>query len=261
MTTLYDAILQTAMFSGVCVSGVSSGGDESSPRFGATLIDVDRHENDNYFNAGTLFIQSGTFRGLSRRIEKYSLADKRFEFSPAFEGIIPAGVRYTAVNQSREMLVQAVNQALLHMGLYTAIDESMTGDSFAEYDLPDDISNIVKIDEMSTGGGFTPVKTWREYAGKLYLEAALSGGNPLRIYYNKLHDTVSQDGDIIDPAFHLTRIAWTATYFYELRRLQYKGTNDEKENALFINAQQQMLKQERIHLVRKTERSGNMARY
>lgn len=256
MTTLYDAILQTAMFSGVCVSGLSSADGTRTK-----LIDADRHEAEGYFNAGTLFVQSGTFRGLSRRIENYSLADKYFEFATDFEDIIPAGVRYTAVNQNREMLVQAVNQALLHMGLYTAIDESMTGDSFTEYDLPDNISNIVKIDEISIGGGFTPVKTWREYAGKLYLEAALSGSSPLRIYYNKLHDTVSQDSDIIDPAFHLTRIAWTATYFYELRRLQYKGTNDEKENALFINAQQQMLKQERIHLVRKTERSGNMARY
>ncbi len=260
MTTLYDAILQTAMFSGVCVSGVSTA-DPTGGKQATTLIDTDRHESDGYFDGGTLFIQSGTFRGLSRRIKKYNAADTLFEFEPALESIIPVGVRYTAVNQNREMLVQAVNQALLHMGLYTAIDESMTGDSFTEYDLPNNISNIVKIDEVSTGGGFTPVKTWREYAGKLYLEAALVGGNPLRIYYNKLHDTVSQDGDIIDPAFHLTRIAWTATYFYELRRLQYKGTNDEKENALFINAQQQMLKQERIHLVRKTERSGNMARY
>lgn len=256
MSTLYDAILQMAMFSGVCVSGVSTTDGTST-----TLIDTDRPENDNYFNAGTLFIQSGTFQGISKRIKNYNAADTVFEVDTSFEGVIPAGVRYTAVNQNREMLVQAVNQALLHMGLYTVVDESLTGHSFTEYELPDGVSDIVKIDEMQTETSFVPVKTWREYAGKLYLESALSGGNRLRLYYNRLHKTVSQDGDIIDPAFHLTRIAWTATYFYELRRLQYKGTNDEKENALFVNAQQQMLKQERVHLVRKVERSGNLARY
>lgn len=256
MTTLYDAILQTAMFSGVCVSGVSSANGTPDK-----LIDSARREQEGYFDGGTLFLQSGTFARTTRNIKKYSLADNSFEFTESLDNIVPAGTRYTAVNQNREMLVQAVNQALLHMGLYTVIDDSLTGSTSTEYILPDGVSDVVKIDELLTETSFSPVKTWREYAGRLYLEAPLVGGRNLRLFYNRLHDTVSQDGDDIDRAFHLTRIAWTATYFYELRRLQYKGTNDEKENALFINAQQQMLKQERIHLVRKTERPGNLARY
>ena len=43
MTTLYDAILQTAMFSGVCVSGVSTA-DPTGGKQATTLIDTDRHE-------------------------------------------------------------------------------------------------------------------------------------------------------------------------------------------------------------------------
>ena len=49
--------------------------------------------------------------------------------------------------------------------------------------------------------------------------------------------------------------------FYELSRMQYLGTNADKETALFVNAQQQMARQERIHPVRKVERSGNLAVY
>jgi hypothetical protein len=43
--------------------------------------------------------------------------------------------------------------------------------------------------------------------------------------------------------------------------MQYLGTNADKETALFVNAQQQMARQERIHPVRKVERSGNLAVY
>ena len=263
MTTLYDAILQTAMFSGVCVSGVST--TLGTP---TRMIDTNRHEADGYFNGGTLFIQSGAYSNTTDRIVLYNAAETYFElehtsgdYYPKNDNY-PAGLRYTATNQNREMLVQAVNQALVHMGLYTVTDESLVSDtSSTEYELPFGVSDVVKIEEISGSGSFTPVKTWSEYSGKLYLDRPLSSGNKLRLYYNKLHNTLSQDADSIDYAFHLTRIAWTSTYFYELSRLQYLGTNANKESTLFVNAQQQMIKQERIHPVRKLERPGNMARY
>jgi len=257
MTTLYDAMLQTAMFSGVCVSGVSTAAGTTT-----RLVDADRHEADGYFNGGTLFVQSGVYAGSTDRIVSYKAAETYFELQHAKEELYLSGLRYTATNQNRGMLVQAVNQALTHMGLYTVTDDSITSDtSSTEYDLPTGVSDVVRIDEISGSGSFSPVKTWSEYAGKLYLDKPLSTGYKLRLYYNKLHNTLSQDGDTIDYAFHLTRIAWTATYFYELSRLQYLGTNADKENALFVNAQQQVAKQERIHPVRKLERAGNMARY
>lgn len=257
MTTLYDAMLQTAMFSGVCVSGISTA-------LGTTkrIYDADRHEADGYFNSGTLFVQSGVYSGSTDRIVLYNAAETYFELQHTQEKAYPLGLRYTATNQNRGMLVQAVNQALIHMGLYTVTDDSLVPDtSDTELDLPYGVSDVVKIEEISGSGSFTPVKTWSEYAGKLYLDKPLSSGYSLRLYYNRLHSTLSQDGDPIDYAFHLTRIAWTATYFYELSRLQYLGTNADKESALFVNAQQQMARQERIHPVRKLERPGNLARY
>ena len=256
MTTLYDAMLQTAMFSGVCVSGIST-----SLGTVKRIYDADRHEADGYYNGGTLFVQSGVLANTTDRIVLYNAAETYFELQHTQENPYDLGLRYTATNQNRGMLVQAVNQALTHMGLYTVTDDSLVSDtSSTEYDLPYGVSDVVKIDEIS-GGSFIPVKTWSEYAGKLYLDSPLSSGNTLRLYYNRLHNTLSQDGDPIDYAFHLTRIAWTATYFYELSRLQYLGTNVDKESALFVNAQQQMARQERIHPVRKMERPGNMARY
>lgn len=257
MTTLYDAMLQTAMFSGVCVSGISTS-------LGTTkrIYDADRHEADGYFNGGTLFVHSGVYANSTDRIVLYNAAETYFELQHTKEDVYDSGLRYTATNQNRGMLVQAVNQALVHMGLYTVTDETLVADTAAtEYDLPYGVSDIVKIDEISGAGSFTPVKTWNEYAGKIYLDQPLSSSYNLRLYYNRLHPTLSQDGDPIDYAFHLTRIAWTATYFYELSRLQYLGTNADKESALFVNAQQQMAKQERIRPVRKLERPGNLARY
>ena len=257
MTTLYDAMLQTAMFSGVCVSGIST-----SLGTVKRIYDADRHEADGYYNGGTLFVQSGVLANTTDRIVLYNAAETYFELQHTQENPYDLGLRYTATNQNRGMLVQAVNQAMLHMGLYTVTDDSLVSDaSNTEYDLPFGVSDVVKIEEISGAGSFTPVKTWSEYAGKLYLDKPLSGGYNLRLYYNKLHNTLSQDGDPIDYAFHLTRIAWTATYFYELSRLQYLGTNADKESALFVNAQQQMARQERIHPVRKLERPGNLARY
>ena len=260
MATLYDAMLQTAMFSGVCVSGVSTSASPSSPK--NRIYVADRREADGYYNGGTLFVQSGIYSGTTDTILVYSLAEHYFDLQRSNNAVYPAGIRYTATNQNRGMLVQAVNQALTHMGLYTVVDESLSSDtSSTEYTLPFGVSNVVRIDEITGTGGFIPVKTWREYAGKVYLDQPMTSGNRLRLYYNKMHDTLSQDSDPIDPAFNLTRIAWTATYFYELSRLQYLGTNADKENALFVNAQQHMARQERIHPVRKMERSGNMARY
>ena len=257
MATLYDAMLQTAMFSGVCVSGVSTSAGTNS-----RIYVADRYEADGYYNGGTLFIQSGAYSGTTDTILIYSLAEHYFELQYPKGEPYQAGIRYTATNQNRSMLIQAVNQALTHMGLYTVVDESLASDtSSTEYALPFGVSNVVRIDEITSMGGFIPVKTWQEYAGKIYLDQPLSSGNKLRLYYNKVHDTISQDADPIDPAFNLTRIAWTATYFYELSRMQYLGTNADKETALFVNAQQQMARQERIHPVRKVERSGNLARY
>lgn len=257
MTTLYDAMLQTAMFSGVCVSGVSTATGTTT-----RIYDADRHEADGYFNSGTLFIQSGLYMGSTDRIVLYNAAETYFELQHMKAEAYPLGLRYTATIQNRGMLVQSVNQALTHMGLYTVVDESLVSDtSTTEYVLPFGVSGVVKIDEVSGHGSFVPVKTWEEYAGKIYLDKPLSSNNVLRLYYNKLHDTLSQDGDAIDYAFNLTRIAWTAAYFYELSRLKYLGTNADKENALFVTAQQQMMRQERIHPVRKLERPGNLARY
>lgn len=266
MATLFNALLETARLCGILRSGKSTTAGSVT-----TLVDTTMYENSDYFNNGTLFIRSGTTDGLdnnkTRLITNTVQSLGYITFTPALERSVVSGVYYSASNANREALCQAVNQALLFMGEYTMIDESMTVISEAtEYTLPTGISNIKRMEvytNNATPYGFNPIMTWREIGGKIYLPAEInhSAGYTIRLYYNVFHGEVNTDDDIISDNYNLKRLAWTATYMYLLNRMQYSGNSDERENMLLANAQQQAQRLANAFPVGHIERDPILARY
>lgn len=238
MTMLFQVLLDVARTCGVLVSGTATGGSTT------TLVDSNRLEQDDYFKGGTLFFRSGT--GLINTTAKptaYTGSSGTFTF--ATQTAPSAGVLYSASNQSRDTLVQAVNLALTHMGVYTAIDTSLAlvNGSLA-YTLPDGVSNVVRVeapvlyDTINNNLAYAKMYQWEEDRGTLRLKYPITGayGEDLRIYYNTYHPEVLDDDDEVNPLFNRQRLMWSAAYFFEYERMQYTGNADQKETMLMQTA-------------------------
>ncbi|HPS39778.1 MAG TPA: hypothetical protein PL124_10230 [Candidatus Cloacimonadota bacterium] len=232
MTTLYNALLDVARTCGVLVSGTATGGSTTS------LVDTGRLEQDDYFKGGTLFIRTSS--PASTKITAYSQSAHTFTF-PARANIV-TGTLYSASNQSRDTLVQAINLALTHMGPYTATDETLLlASNTIEYSLPTGVHNVVRVEAPIRYDptnvsllAYEKLYHWEEDNGKLRFKYPISGaqGSALRIYYNIYHADVNLDADVISDLYNRQRLMWTAAYFFEYQRMQFSGNSDAKETLL-----------------------------
>lgn len=263
MSTLFDALLETAQLCGIMRSGLTTASGSTT-----TLIDTTAYENDDYYNNGTLFIRSGTYANTTKRITDFVQSSGTLTFTPAVTpDAVAANVYYSVTNARREALVQSINQAMLFMGEYTLLDETLTvTDNATEYTLPSGVSNVKRIEVYTSSSspyGFNPVTAWREMGGKVYLPCELNhgAGQTVRLYYNKFHDAVNADTDTISDHYNLKRLAWTATYMFLLNRMQYSGNSDERENILLANAQQQAQRLANAFPVQHIERDPILARW
>jgi hypothetical protein len=239
MTTLFQVLLDTARTCGVLASGFAT--KAGSNEF---LIDNARVEYDDFFTKGTLFILTGALQNRSIPILDFWKESGAIKFAPQ-STYTSIGDRYSASNQNRDTLVQAVNLALTHMGMYTAIcTDLILKANTIEYVLPEGVSNIVRVeapivyDPTNSLLAYNKQYHWEEDTGKLRLKYPIVGSNdqPLRIYYNRYHPEVSLDSDEINPLFHRQRLMWTASYFFEYERLQFSGNSDQKETMLMQTA-------------------------
>lgn len=264
MTTLYDALLDTARLCGIIKSGMTT-------LAGATnyLVDTNRYEPDDYFNNGTVFIRSGTHAGLSARVLDYTQANGYIYVDPT--GVVNFtvlnGIYYSITNENREALVQAINQALFDIGEYTAIDDTLAVLNNAhEYTLPAGVSHIKRIavaNRVDDPIEYHRAYHWHEIGGVLYIDDVIfqPEGNTIRVYYNKRHDEVNSDDDVIQSNIDTTWLAWAATYYFLRTRLQYSGNTDERENMLLQEAQAKHEKYSRLSLNSRLERDANLARW
>jgi len=268
MTTLFQAMLETARLVGGLKSGTASAGGSVT-----TLIDTNRYEQADYYNSGTLFLHAHTDATLTTRtyftkvITDYALTTGTFTFGTGFGTAIAAAERYSVTNVHKESLIQAINSALTYMGDYTTIDETLTVTSNAtEYTLPSGVANVKRIESYVSGDapyGFTPVMTWHERGGTIYLpyEINHTPGNKVRVWYNKFHDVVDSDEDTILDIYNLKRLAWTAAYMFMLNRMEYSGNSDQREELLLGTFAQQAQRLANAFPVSRIERDSNLARY
>jgi hypothetical protein len=267
MTTLFDAMLETARIIGNLKNGTAASGTT------LTLVDSNRYEPADYYNNGTLFLHAHTDATLTTRtyftkvITDFASVTGTFTFGTGFGTAIAAGERYSCTNVHKEALIQAINSALLYMGDYTDINETLTvTDNTTEYTLPSGVSNVKRIETYTSASapyGFNPVWTWHEKGGKIYLpyELTQTVGNKIRVWYNKFHAEVDSDEDTILDIYNRKRLAWTAAYLFMLNRMEYSGNYDQKEEGLLSIAAQQANKLAVSFPVSRIERDSNLARY
>lgn len=270
MTTLFDALLDTARLCGILKSGKTTSNGAVN-----YLVDVNRYEADDYFNNGTVFIRSaGTgnndYTGKTARVLDYTQSNGYISVAPigsASFDIIEADVYYSITNENREALTQAINQALFDMGEYTALDDTLTVvANQQEYTLPAGVSNVKRISIANYADD--PVEYhrayhWQEIAGKIYISETIMQptGNIIRLHYLKRHPEVNADTDIIQGGIDTTWLAWAATYYFLRTRLQYSGNTDEREQMLLQEAQAKHEKYSRLSLNSRLERDANLARW
>jgi hypothetical protein len=265
MTTLYDALLDTARLCGILKSGQATSTGASN-----YVVDTNRYEADDYFNNGTIFIRSGTYIGQTARVLDYTQSNGYISVDPTgsanFE-YVNAGVYYSITNENREALAQAINQALFDMGEYTALDDTLTVvANQQEYTLPAGVSNVKRISIANYADD--PVEYhrayhWQEIAGKIYISETIMQptGNIIRLHYLKRHPEVNADTDVIQGGIDTTWLAWAATYYFLRTRLQYSGNTDEREQMLLQEAQAKHEKYSRLSLNSRLERDANLARW
>lgn len=141
MTTLVEAMLETARLVTPIVEGTATGGSTT------TLIDTNRTEPPEFFTGGILFMTGGDLSGSCYAITGYG---ENTMTIPTAAAAVSNGDTYAAVPGGyfdKETLKQAIFYGLRGYGLIMLVDESL---SFvaeqAEYDLPANVSNIRRVE-------------------------------------------------------------------------------------------------------------------
>lgn len=219
-----------------------------------TLIDTGLDEPDDFFNKGTVFFLSGTLAYGTAVITDYDSATGTISFSSQ-DNAPGTGVYYAIAdaNYPREALVAAINGALSELGPYPEIYENATFITVADqesYTLPTGVYNVKKVfvaTSTTSPYGWTENTGWMELGGSLYfdMEEPSESGYRIRLYYEKPHDTVIDDDDIISNAIDPDLLAWAAAYRAILTRMGIAENSEPFTKELLPFAQQKALQMQK----------------
>lgn len=141
MTTLVEAMLETARLVAPVVDGTATGGSTT------TLVDTNRVEAPETFTGGILFMTSGDLSGNCYPITGFG---ENTITIPTVGVPVSAGDTYTAVPSGwfdKETLKQAIFYGLRQYGNIMLVDESLTVvTDQSEYDLPANVSNVRRVE-------------------------------------------------------------------------------------------------------------------
>lgn len=236
MTTTAELLLRTAELLRGLRYGTATGGSTT------TLVDTAMLEPDDFFNNGTIWFLSGNNIGKSAVVSDYSLTSHTFTFATQTAACAAAD-RYAVLdaNYPREALVAALNTALIALGPFDYVDDTL--DVVAnqeEYTLPAGYNNVKRV-QVAAGATApfqwgTPLRHWKELNGKLHIDYSSvtrlpTAGTPIRIIAEKQHARVWADADTITDAVRMDRLALEAAYFAAMTRSEYteNSSNDGKD--------------------------------
>ena len=210
-------LLDLAGLLGEVRRGTSTGGSTT------TLVDASCTEPDKYFDGGTLWFLSGANIDKSVKVASYAASTTTFTFET--QTALVAGVKYAAAPSvySRDMLLAALNSALIDMGLVMQRDESLVGVADQEeYDLPTGViaSNVKRVE---VNGDIS--YHWRALGGHLYFDAGYlpAADDEIVLWYAGQQASVSLDADVISDDINRIRLANAAGYYAVATRIGRAG--------------------------------------
>ena len=219
-----------------------------------TLVDTGLDEPDDFFNKGTIFFLSGTLAYGTAVITDYDNATGTITFS-AQTNAPGTGVYYAVfdANYPRELLVAAINGALSELGPYPEIYENASFITVANqesYTLPAGVYNIKKVfiaTSTVAPYGWTENNGWLEHDGALYFDMSTPTTSDylIRLYYERPHDTVIDDNDVISHAINPDLLSWTAAYRAILTRMGIAENSEPFTKELLPYAQQKALQMQK----------------
>lgn len=232
MTTTAELLLKTAELLKGVRYGVSTATGSAT-----TLVDTAMDEPDDWFNGGTIWFLSGALIGKSAVISDYAISSHTFTF-PTQSGASGSATRYAAAdaNYTREALIAAINTALVALGPFDTIDDTLdVVTDQEEYTLPTGMSNVKRIQVSGSDSApyqwGAPLRHWKEIGGKIefnyYSVSRMpAAGYPIRVIGEKQHAAVYADADAITAAVDPFRIALEAAYYAALTRSGYAENTD-----------------------------------
>ena len=212
MTTLIEAMLETARVMGVVKEGTATGGSTT------TLIDTGLDDPAGYFTKGTLWILSGTYSGTCDVVKMFN--EGTFTLTATLAGAIVAGITYAVANSEypKYKLKQAVLSALRFAPILKTNDTLTVTADTEEYSLPSGVSNVKRVDvagSLTAPYAFVPNLHWKEWNGKLFFE---SGKEPsgtgliIRLWYEGAHGEIAESGSILS-SVDMNWLKWTSAAF------------------------------------------------
>jgi hypothetical protein len=200
-----------------------------------TLVDTTRTESNDYFNGGTIFFLSGALAGGTAVPSDYVQATGTFTI-PTQSAAPGSGAAYAVVDKKyrREALVAALNMAILQLGPWPQIDESLTVVEGQErYTLPAGVYNVVRVliaTRAASPYEWTgPHRHWRERDGYLYFDDGYlpeTENMPIRLYYEAPHARVSADADDVTDEANAELVAVMAAILAAQVRAKLAGQSD-----------------------------------
>lgn len=285
MATVFSILLETARDLGALRSGVATTGSTT------TLTDPLMTAPDDFFNGGTIFFLDGDNGGRSAAVEDWTLSTHVLEFLVQ-PYTIARGDRYAVMDgkqYKREDMIAAINQALLEIGPFDRIDETLVGvDDQEFYTLPTGVWNVKRIEIAAAATNVGAVHyQWRELGGKIrFLDNLPATGEVIRLIYEQVHwnvtlptdeitdgmddiigdevgyggPMVSLDIDAITDQAHPALIAWTAAMRAAEQRARI-AANDERLKEFIQRAQLQAATLAAQFPVRRISRDPIMSGY
>lgn len=221
--TLYDLVLAVAPLVANYVEGTATGGSTTT-----TIDTVDRTEDDDYWNGGTLFVVQTT-DGLAPQGEYKRITDFVKSTAVITAGTLTAAVGagdfYAIIDDEYplNLIIAGVNDALRRLGRVPVFDTtSLTiASGQTEYDLPvaakTDLRQVfIQTQDDSNDNRWKEIFNWYSRpstagtVGKLILNKQFTSGDKLALYYMASHDLMRDYTDKLNDEVPLERVIYRA---------------------------------------------------
>jgi len=191
MTTLVQAMLETAKVLGITYEGTATGGSTT------TLVDSALDFPQDHFEGGTLWVTSGTADGLCVKVSAY--ANNTFTFATS-TAVVATNTYVAATKDFPKWLLKQAALMALRFTPILKIDTTQTTVADQEtYTLPTGVTDVRRVQVAASSSspyGYETNYHWQEVNGTLYFFDPPAGGYLMRIWYVGYHGDIAESGSL-----------------------------------------------------------------